>query len=76
MRNIVYVTTHGPQWKVKCHHCSLDQVVATQAEAIRVARQHVASQGAGALAQILVQGTDSRFRDEWTYGKDPYPPIG
>ncbi len=50
----------------------------TQLEAIRSAVD--AAQKAGASnpdgAQVLVQGEDNRFRTEWTYGKDPYPPPG
>lgn len=50
----------------------------TQREAIRSAVD--AAQKAGVSnpdgAQVLVQGTDHKFRTEWTYGKDPYPPPG
>jgi hypothetical protein len=31
---------------------------------------------AGYNAQVIVQGDDSVFRTEWTYGRDPYPPKG
>jgi hypothetical protein len=30
----------------------------------------------GIDAQVLVQGTGNKFRSEWTYGHDPYPPLG
>jgi hypothetical protein len=76
MRNKLYVLSHGTQWRVKCDHCALDRVVSTQAEAIRIAREHVAGLPAGTLSQVLVQGQDGKFREEWTYGKDPYPPKG
>ena len=32
--------------------------------------------GQGHDAQVLVQGRDNKFRTEWTYGHDPYPPPG
>jgi len=76
MREVIYVLSHGLQWKVQCRHCNQSQVCSTQLEAINVARSHVASQPAGALSQILVQGQDGKFRTEWTYGKDPFPPRG
>ena len=34
------------------------------------------SHKAGYDAQVLVQGTDNKFRVEWTYGRDPFPPPG
>lgn len=75
MRQVVYVVSHGTQWKMKCEHCG-ERVTNTQAEAIRLAKNHVASLPAGTLAQILVQRDDGRFRTEWTYGSDPFPPRG
>lgn len=75
MRQKIYVVSHGNQWAVRCEHCS-SAVFSTQAEAIKSAKQHVASLPAGTLSQILIQGQDSRFRAEWTYGEDPFPPAG
>ena len=75
MRNVIYVVTHGIQWKVKCGHCG-EEVKPTQAAAIKTAREHVASLPAGTLSQIVVQGANSQYRTEWTYGKDPFPPRG
>jgi hypothetical protein len=49
----------------------------TQRDAIRVAVDAAHKSGAnGHDAQVLVQGTDNKFRTEWTYGHDPYPPKG
>ncbi len=76
MRESIYVVTHGSQWKVMCKHCHRNEFHDTQAAAIKSARQHVAMSGEGALAQILIQGANSQFRAEWTYGKDPFPPRG
>lgn len=75
MRHKIYVLSHGPQWKVHCEHCK-DQIVGTQAEAIRIAKQHVGQYPPGTLSQILIQHPGGSWREEWTYGKDPYPPKG
>jgi len=49
----------------------------TQRTAIRAAVDAAHECGKqGIDAQVLVQGTDSKFRTEWTYGHDPYPPKG
>lgn len=75
MRKVIYVLSHGLEWKVNCDHCA-SRVMKTQGEAIKLARAHIASLPEGSLAQILVQGDGGRFRAEWTYGEDPFPPRG
>lgn len=75
MRNKIYVLSHGNQWKVQCEHCETG-IYNTQADAINVARRHVSSLAAGTLAQILVQRDSGAWREEWTYGRDPFPPRG
>lgn len=75
MRKSIYVVTYGNKWKVKCDHCK-EEVADTQAEAIKIAKKHVSSLPEGTLSQIVLQGKDSQFRTEWTYGKDPFPPRG
>lgn len=75
MRTVIYVLKHGSQWKVQCDHCS-SQIVNTQVEAIKLAKQHVAGLSAGTLSQIRIQGMSGEFRTEWTYGADPFPPRG
>ena len=75
MRKVIYVLSHGTQWKVQCDHCN-SEVTNTQNEAIKLAKQHVAGLPAGTLSQILIQGDGGRFRTEWTYGNDPFPPKG
>jgi hypothetical protein len=67
---------HEQQWKI-----SLDGKrygpYATQRDAIKAAIDAAHESGSrGIDAQVLVQGTDSKFRTEWTYGNDPYPPKG
>ena len=74
-RQVVYVLSHGTKWKVKCEHCG-EEIKDTQADAIKTAKQHVSSYPKGTLSQILVQGQGGQWREEWTYGKDPFPPPG
>lgn len=75
MRKVIYVLSHGSQWKVQCDHCGFE-IVDTQAKAIKVAKEHVGSLPEGTLSQILIQRDDGKFRVEWTYGQDPFPPRG
>lgn len=75
MRNKIYVLSHGNQWKVQCEHCKT-ALVDTQTKAIQIAKEHVRDYPEGTLAQIIIQGSDGKFRAEWTYGKDPFPPRG
>lgn len=76
MRQIIYVLSHGSQWKVQCRHCAQSKITNTQSEAIKIAKQHVTSLPAGTLSQIRVQNDNGQFRTEWTYGEDPFPPSG
>jgi Uncharacterized protein conserved in bacteria (DUF2188) len=75
-RKEIYVLSHGTRWKVQCDHCTLEEIKDTQTEAIKAAKKHVEGLSAGTLSQIRVQGTDGKWRTEWTYGKDPFPPPG
>ena len=76
MRKRIFVLSSGNQWKVQCEHCTAAEFRSTQAEAIKLARSHVASLPAGTLSQILIQGANGQYRTEWTYGNDPFPPRG
>ena len=79
MRLKIYVVPHGYQWKVTCEHCAPGQheaYASTQHEAMAIAWRHVGELPAGTLSQILISGQDGRYRAEWTYGNDPYPPAG
>lgn len=71
-----YVVLHNEQWKIKVngqHHGPYQ----TQRAAIRAAVDAAHASGSKGLdAQVLVQGEDHKFRAEWTYGHDPYPPRG
>lgn len=75
MRKVIYVLSHGEKWKVNCEHCD-SELRETQLLAINLAKSHVAKLPHGTLAQILVQNDQGRFRTEWTYGQDPFPPVG
>lgn len=72
-REQYFVVLHGGQWKIswKGQHYG---PYPTQQEAIRAAVD--AAHKAQSDSQVLVQGQDQRFRTEWTYGNDPYPPRG
>ncbi len=70
------VVIHNGEWKVNFngkHYGPYE----TQKLAISAAigSAHTAGKK-GNDAQVLVQGTDNKFRTEWTYGHDPYPPRG
>ena len=48
---------------------------ATQRDATRAAVDAAHRCGEqGVDAQVLIQAADNKFRTEWTYGRDPYPP--
>lgn len=70
------VVLHQGQWKISFdgkHYGPYD----TQKAAIRSAVDAAHETGKkGNDAQVLIQGTDNKFRTEWTYGNDPYPPKG
>jgi len=44
----------------------------TQGDAIEAARPLAQQQ----RSELRIQGRDSRFRESWSYGNDPYPPKG
>ena len=75
MRKTIYILSSGVKWKVQCDHCNSD-ILDTQIEGIKVAKKHIANLPEGTLSQILIQGNGGKFRTEWTYGEDPFPPRG
>lgn len=75
-RRRLFVSPDGARWKVQWEGGSVVSQHDTQAASIRAARATVASLAAGTCSQIMVQGADGRWRTEWTYGQDPYPPAG
>lgn len=70
------VVFHNGEWKVNFNDKYYGPY-ATQKLAISAAIGSAHAAGAKGLdAQVLVQGSDNRFRTEWTYGHDPYPRRG
>jgi uncharacterized protein DUF2188 len=76
-RRLRYFVVHDKgQWKINFQgqhygpYFTQGQAIADAANAAR--RDH--SQGFD--AEVLVQNERGRFRVEWTYGHDPYPPFG
>lgn len=77
MPRIQYVVVqHQGKWTVSVQHKyygSFD----TQKQAYKQAVDWAHEQGKlNHDSQVLIQGTDGKFRTEWTYGHDPYPPKG
>lgn len=71
-----YVVKHDGQWKISFDGKHYGPY-GTQKEAIKVAVETAHKSGSdGHDAQVLVQGEDGKFRTEWTYGHDPFPPKG
>lgn len=71
-----FVVLHEGEWKVK-HNGKHYGPYDTQADAIKVAVDAAHGSGEnGYDAQVLIQGRDNKFRTEWTYGNDPFPPRG
>ena len=68
-----YVTLHEGQWKIKYDGKHYGPYK-TQKDAIKAAVD--AAHKAKGDSQVFVQGADNKFRVEWTYGHDPYPPPG
>jgi len=70
------VVLHQNEWKIS-HNGAHHGPYRSQGEAIIFAVDAAQKSGkSGYDAQVLVQGQNNRFRTEWTYGNDPYPPIG
>lgn len=76
-RTQYFVVLHEGEWKISLNGKHFGPY-STQAKAIRTAVDAAHDEGKKNRdgAQVLVQGTDHKFRTEWTYGNDPYPPPG
>ena len=76
-RAIFYVTYRDRQWRIRFNGSHSRKVFPTQEEAVALAvLAGRVFKAMGFPAAVRVQGIDSRFRTEWTYLNDPYPPIG
>ncbi len=70
-----YVLSAVKGWDVKLDEKRWNY--ASQALAINAAVAAAkATWSRGTPAQVLVQGQDGKWRTEWTYGQDPFPPRG
>lgn len=68
-----YVVRNGDSWGVRGEGNSrLTARYDTQREAISHGRDIARNQG----SELRIQGSDSRFREAWSYGSDPFPPKG
>jgi len=75
-RHQYFVVLHNDEWKISYQGKHYGPY-RTQGDAITAARRaaHATAQK-GLNAQVLVQGENNKFRTEWTYGNDPFPPAG
>ena len=75
-----YVVTSGNEWEVKFDgQGNATYRYRTQADAVNAAAAaaHATHNQAGRpLTGVRIQGANSQWRDERTYGDDPHPPRG
>jgi hypothetical protein len=73
MARIVYsVILHHGAWMVKLGDMHFGPYKTQKAAILAAIDAAQAADSKG--AHVRVQGTDNKFRTEWTYGHDPYPP--
>mgnify|MGYP003827843505 CR=1 FL=1 len=81
-RAVYYVVSEGQNWRMRSgwhgqESTLYKEVFSTQKAAIRHAVDCAHAEGKkGNDAQVLVQRDGGQWRTEWTYGNDPYPPVG
>jgi len=73
-RNIYDVTTHANGWQVKKRGNDYASAVEVTKEAAVKRGQEIAK--ANQPSQLVVHNSDGTFAYEYTYGNDPYPPVG
>jgi len=75
-RDQFFVVLHEGRWKIK-HNGQHSKPYHSQTAALKDAidQAHEVHKKGG-LFQVLVQREDLQFREERTFGKDPYPPAG
>lgn len=67
------VAPRGDKWIVKGEgNDRATRVVATQKEAIAIAKPIAKAQG----SELTIRGRDGQIREKNSYGKDPFPPRG
>lgn len=70
------VSPHGDGWQVtKPGATRASEVLPTQAEAVKRAREIVRNSGGG---ELVIHGKDGKVREKVTVapGNDPFPPAG
>jgi hypothetical protein len=73
-RTQYFIVLHEDEWNVKLDNKHYGPYK-SQTVAIRAAVEAANQDGVrGNDAQVLVQDDDQKFRTEWTYSHDPYPP--
>ncbi|MBN1316698.1 MAG: DUF2188 domain-containing protein [Anaerolineales bacterium] len=75
-RKVYHVIPDGNSgsWKIKVEGGQrASSVHKTKAEAEQAARNLAKNQP---LGQLVVHGSDGKIQKEYTYGRDPYPPVG
>jgi hypothetical protein len=71
-----FVVLREGEWKIQ-HNGQHSRPYRGKASAVKDAIDKAqAVRRKGGLSQVLVQGEDMTFREERTYGEDPYPPAG
>jgi hypothetical protein len=77
VRDVYTVVLYEKQWKVRFAGKHTGPY-STQQDAITAAvdAAHKSGEKNPEGAQVRVQDANNRFRTEWTYGKDAYPPGG
>lgn len=76
MRKVLYISPSSGDWKVHWQGESRGSIYKRKEDAIKEARRMVGALPEGEVSSIRIQSEDGRFQEEWTYGKDPYPPKG
>jgi hypothetical protein len=73
-RTQYFIVLHEDEWNIKLGNKHYGPYK-SQTVAIRAAVEAANQDGVkGNDAQVLVQGDDRKFRTEWTYSHDSYPP--
>lgn len=68
-----YVVRNGDKWSVRGEGNSrVTKNFERQSDAIDYGRGIARNQ----QKELRIQGRDSKFREAWSYGSDPFPPKG
>jgi len=76
MAKTLWVSPDNGKWKVHFENEATLKTFEHKYDAIKYAKNIVASQPAGQVTSIRIQDAHGIVQAEWTYGKDPFPPRG